>query len=36
MQKMLTYLIERGPVSRPRYTFKKFTETRYENIGIAQ
>ena len=36
MAEMLTYLIERGPVNRPRYTFKKFTETKYENIGITQ
>ena len=36
MAEMLAYLIERGPVNRPRYTFKQVTETQYENIGIAQ
>ena len=33
---MIEYLIDRGPSQRPRYTFKKVTETKYENIGITQ
>jgi len=35
MAEMLNYLLWRGPVHRPRYTFNEVTEKQYENLGIV-
>ena len=36
MIEMIDYLLSRGPIQKPRYTFNQVTEKKYENIGITQ
>ena len=35
MIELVDYLLSRGPIQKPRYTFNKVEDKQYENIGIA-